>query len=220
MKSLTKSVYFAGELFSLKHLAGNAMLAESIYRESAGTYRCVLPQDLEQRETTPQAIRDQDIRSLIACDVALFNFDGDEIDSGTVVEYMIAKFADIPSVILRSDFRRAGDHKVHPWNLMLSDYPRSEVMTLDSVAAYQSQLRPAAHGGGVGAVQKTYKALAENIILAFKKVEGQPPVMPAHLRNYIYEWLRIMPGEKFAENMPKPDLDCILQRKIDLGLLG
>ena len=102
-------VYFAGELFSAKHIIGNAVLAAAIETVSEGRFSCILPQALEQRGTTPRAIRDQDLEAVYRSDVALFNFDGTEVDSGTVVEFMFAKFLDIPSVILRTDFRAAGD---------------------------------------------------------------------------------------------------------------
>ena len=105
----TYTFYFGGELFSGKHLLGNALLAEAIFARSQGKYRAVLPQNLEQRDTTPHAIRDQDIRALLACDLGLFHYDGPELDSGTVVEFMFAKFADIPAVLVRTDFRNGGD---------------------------------------------------------------------------------------------------------------
>ena len=91
------SVYFAGELFTHKDLAGNAMLAEAIYARSGGGFRCALPQNFEQRKSRPKGIRDEDILNLLECDLALFNYDGQELDSGTVVEFMFAKFADIPA---------------------------------------------------------------------------------------------------------------------------
>jgi len=127
---MSKTFYFAGELFSQKHLIGNALLAQSIYETSEHKYLPILPQDLEFRDVTPKAIRDQDLLSLIQCDLALFHFDGPELDSGTVVEFMFAKFADIPSVILRTDFREGGDQSGvgEPWNLMCSFYPRTEVV--------------------------------------------------------------------------------------------
>ncbi|HEY6840344.1 MAG TPA: nucleoside 2-deoxyribosyltransferase, partial [Chthoniobacterales bacterium] len=118
-------VYFAGELFSSKHLVGNAALADAIAKVSNLKFTCVLPQSLEDREMSAQDIRDKDIVTLISCDLALFNFDGPELDSGTVAEFMFAKFADIPSLLLRTDFRRGGDQGVDPWNLMMSFYPRT-----------------------------------------------------------------------------------------------
>lgn len=90
------NVFFAGELFNLKHLIGNSYLAEAIYEKSHGRYLCALPQDFDPRGTAPRTIRDHHIRSLVGCDLALFSFDGPDLDSGTVAEFMIAKFADIP----------------------------------------------------------------------------------------------------------------------------
>ena len=73
-------------------------------------------------------IRNQDLKQVMACDLALFNFDGTDLDSGTVVEFMMAKVLDIPSVLLRSDFRASGDQEREgdDWNLMCSFYPRSK----------------------------------------------------------------------------------------------
>jgi hypothetical protein len=66
-----------------------------------------------------QTIRDGDLTSLLGCDIGLFLYDGTELDSGTVVEFMFSKFADIPSVIVRTDFRNAGDSiSGDPWNLV------------------------------------------------------------------------------------------------------
>ena len=61
--SAQRSIYLAGELFSSKHLAGNAALAGHIERVSEGRFCCVLPQDLPQ-SASPRTIRDQDLRAL------------------------------------------------------------------------------------------------------------------------------------------------------------
>src|SRR5262245_39227269 len=98
------TVYLGGELFSLKHLIGNAWLAEAIYEKSHGRFRIVLPQDFFQlRGRSARTIRDYNLRALVGCDLALLNFDGSDLDSGTVVEFMFAKFADVPAVLLRTD---------------------------------------------------------------------------------------------------------------------
>ena len=49
---------------------------------------------------------------MIECDLALFNFDGTELDSGTVVEFILAKFLDVPSVIMRSDLRSSTEKEL------------------------------------------------------------------------------------------------------------
>ncbi|HEY0945130.1 MAG TPA: nucleoside 2-deoxyribosyltransferase, partial [Opitutaceae bacterium] len=148
-KKQSYTVYFASELFSLKHLVGNAYLAEAIYEKSHGRFCCRLPQDFELRGRHPHVIRDQDIRALLACDLALFNFDGTELDSGTVVEFMLAKFADIPSVILRTDLRSAGDQasrRRDPWNLMASFYPRTVSLRAESLIDYRILLQRRTRG--------------------------------------------------------------------------
>jgi len=49
-KPRSLNVFFAGELFNLKHLIGNAYLAEAIYEKSHGRYLCQLPQDFDRAE--------------------------------------------------------------------------------------------------------------------------------------------------------------------------
>ena len=79
------TVYFAGALFDHKELIGNALLASYIDELSKGKYKCVLPQDLEQTTDRAVAIRNQDLAQVMKCDLAIFNFDGSELDSGTVL---------------------------------------------------------------------------------------------------------------------------------------
>ena len=138
------TVYFAGDLFDHKHLTGNAMLAGAIGEHSGGRYLCVLPQDLEQSTDRAVDIRNQDLKQVIACDLGLFNFDGPDLDSGTVVEFMLAKMLDIPSVVLRSDFRSSGDQEKDgdDWNLMCSFYPRVRVVSFNAMAWYQQAGSP------------------------------------------------------------------------------
>ena len=79
----------------------------------------------------------------IESEVAVFAFDGTELDSGTVVEFMFAKFLDIPAVVYRTDFRggsgeeatEAGD-SVNRWNLMVSYYPRTKIVYLNGMVEY------------------------------------------------------------------------------------
>jgi nucleoside 2-deoxyribosyltransferase len=190
--------YFGGELFSLKHLLGNGALAQAIRRVSDGKYEAVLPQDLEVTKKRGKAIRDVDILTLLSSDLALFHFDGTELDSGTVSEFMLAKFADIPSVILRTDFRKAGDSPHDPWNLMLSDYPRTEKVILNSMDVYTAA-RSTVTGGDNEVTQKAtaqfvLDGVASRIVESFNKVLSSPPRLPLHLRESVLEWLSIMPN--------------------------
>lgn len=232
MKKLKKSytVYFASELFSLKHLIGNAYLAEAIYERSHGRYLCVLPQNLEQRATTAKSIRDSDIRTLLQCDLGLFNYDGTELDSGTVVEFMFAKFADIPSVILRSDFRHGGDQRGDPWNLMTSFYPRTSNVIVDSLGIYKRSrgrhrrpptdeiVRLAGLHSSADA-QVMCDEIAAACVRALDQVVAQEPVMPKYLREEVFQWLALMPGFNGKPKALRKELEDILEQKVRRDLL-
>ena len=223
--------YFGGELFSGKHLLGNALLAEAIYTRSTGRYRAVLPQNLEQRDTTPHAIRDQDLRALLACDLGLFNYDGPELDSGTVVEFMFAKFADIPSVLLRTDFRNGGDQSGagEPWNLMTSYYPRTATVVIDAMALYQEGLAAPADlsTGAANSLENNRSGeagtamiarTADAVIAAFDQVLQLPAVLPPEMRETVYHWLALMPGFRAADGMVS-ELQELCAAKQGRGLL-
>jgi len=231
-KQKSHSVYFASELFSVKHLIGNAYLAEAIYEKSHGRFLCRLPQDFELRGLHPQTIRDQDIRALLECDLALFNFDGTELDSGTVIEFMFAKFADIPSVVLRSDLRGAGDQgKGDPWNLMASFYPRTATVVVPSLIRYRTLQKKrrgnrapgdVVHLAGQHASATATLAcdqLATSVVRALNKVVALEPVMPRHLQEEVYHWLSRMPGLRGKERALRKELERVLERKVERGLL-
>ena len=133
------TVYFAGALFTHKDLLGNVQLAAAVEEASAGRYVCILPQHFAQTTMPAVDIRNQDLKHVMTCDLALFNFDGTDLDSGTVAEFMFAKFLDIPAVLLRTDFRLAGDQPLpgDAWNLMCSFYPRTRVIQLHAMTEYQ-----------------------------------------------------------------------------------
>ena len=134
-------IYFAGDLFDSKDLGGNLMLASAIERVSDGRYRVRLPQDgeCEVVDRTSQSIRDADFKLLYNCDLLVANFDGTDLDSGTVVEFCFAKMVDMPALLLRTDFRDGGDNTLpdgEPWNLMCSHYPRTRVLHVNGMVRY------------------------------------------------------------------------------------
>ena len=229
MKKMKSSctVYFASELFTLKHLIGNAWLAEAIYEKSHGGYRCLLPQDLELRSSTPRNIRDMDLRALLACDLALFCFDGTELDAGTVVEFMFAKFADIPAVILRTDLRAAGDGS-DPWNLMASFYPRTANVVIDSLATYKTtsvrrrrldEVVRLAGQHSSAAAQLACEQIAGACVRALDRVREIEPIMPGYLREEVYNWLALMPGLRGKQRALRKEFEKVLERKVDKDLL-
>ena len=176
---------------------GNAALANAIAKASSGKFNCVLPQTLEERETTAHSIRDRDIFTLIGCDLALFNFDGTELDSGTVAEFMFAKFADIPSLLLRTDFRRGGDQGEDQWNLMLSFYPRTRTLAANSMQIYKNAL--AAGATAVQAADQLIEQIADAAVKELEKLVRLPPALPNELAEPVFQWLSTMPGFNSVE---------------------
>lgn len=210
--------YHAGPLFTIAELSNNALLSQEIRRASGGKYCAVLPQDLEQRgNVTPHNIRDKDIRALLSCDLALFTYDGAELDSGTVVEFMVAKMADIPSVILRSDFRGGGDQASEdspgqPWNLMSSFWPRTTSVVMDAMLEYKEALREAMKndpGDSASFVRTSLmQTTARKCVAAMDEAVRTPSRMPKELREHVYRWIALMPG--YAEGEDGHDVEVML----------
>ncbi len=216
----TYDFYFAGELFDAKQLMGNAYLAAEILKNSDGRFRPVLPQDLEQRSLHPHDIRDEDLLALLEADLALFHFDGSELDSGTVVEFMIAKFADLPSVIVRSDFRASGDQVDHPWNLMVSFYPRTEVVLVDALRSYKfnESSKQAGSSALLTDPQKSIQQamnlntmISRKIITAFERVIQSQPLLKDTQQEQVYQWLQTM----CAFRRSKGDINHVFKRILE-----
>lgn len=224
------TVFLAGELFSLKHLIGNAWLAETIYEKSHGRFRCVLPQDFfELRGRSGRVIRDHNLHALAACDLALFNFDGAELDSGTVVEFLFAKFADVPAVLLRSDIRSAGDSRGAPWNAMAHYFPRTTEAILPSLPNYRAALARrhrrsdvALHLAGQHssiAAQQVCDAVAQQCVRALERVLTMEPALPKHLRAEVYQWLALCAGLRGKSKELRREFERMLERKVEKDLL-
>ena len=158
------TIYLAGDWFDHKHLIGNAILASYIESVSQGQYTCLVPQDLEQPTGRGVDIRNNDLRGVMECDLGIFNFDGADLDSGTVAEFMYAKLLDIPAVLLRSDLRSRGDSDRDPWNLMCSYYPRTEIVQFNGMAWYKEAT--AASTSLAQATESLYTRIAVTLINA------------------------------------------------------
>ena len=172
--------YFAGGLFSHKEIIGNRLLAEAIAGVSHGKWEALLPQDAEnQLRDDPKAIRDNDFEMVLQSDAALFNFDGTELDSGTVAEFMAARFIDLPCVLFRSDFRSAGDQNAdgEAWNLMLSGYPRTVTVRFESMEQYQHFF--GGNNSPMEALKLYYQTMAERIVEALDRIAAVKPVLSA-----------------------------------------
>ena len=224
-----KSIYFAGELFSFKHLVGNAALAQRIQTAGNGRYTCVLPQSLEQRGNTPLDIRNQDLAHVLRADLCLCNFDGTEVDAGTVVEFMMAKSLDIPTILLRTDFRNGGDHVGGSWNLMLSGFPRTSVLTYDAMARMNEALDTLLAGKESTLTEKTaysmeacllaLDSIAQEIVTTFDALCDTAPLLPPAQRSAVYAWAQQFPGGAFDTWISPAERQELLAAKVAKGLL-
>lgn len=221
------TVYFGGALFTTKDLIGNAYLAEAIYERSHGRFRSVLPQDFSLRGRSARATRDHALRTLFSADVALFNYDGLELDSGTVVEFMAAKFADIPALLLRTDAR--GDSS-RPWNVMASYYPRTATVLMPCLRVYrtwQERRHPRATDDAVrlagqhssADAQRVCEQVAAHCVRALDRLVATEPAMPKHLREEVYQWLALMPGFQGKPKLLRKELERCLEQKVKRDLL-
>ncbi len=172
MAADAKLIYFAGGLFDHKELIGNQLLANAVLRAAGGRYNILLPQDHESPEPDADAIgiRDMNYRNLFQCDMFLGNFDGLELDSGTVAEFCTAKMLDMPALLLRTDFRGGGERTTSPdaWNLMLSGYPRTLSCHLNSAALWaEAKQDPCTF----------YEMMAKEIVAYLDRLAAMPPLL-------------------------------------------
>ena len=162
-------VYFAGDLFDHKHITGNLLLAKKIQELSEGLYQCILPQDWEGELENEIDIRNADIKAVVKSDLVILNFDGTDLDSGTVVEFVIAKMLDIPVVLLRTDTRNGGHFFGADWNLMVAGYPRCISVKYPALLMY--------HDIGL---EKTHCKIAQSTISALERVLKEKSILKSY----------------------------------------
>ena len=215
------TIYFGGSLFNHKDLTGNALLAEYIEKCSGKQYQCFLPQKVEQHQTTALAIRNQDLAKIIECDLGLFQFDGTELDAGVVVEFIMAKFLDIPAVILRSDFRTCGEKEIggEDWNFMCSFYPRTRVIKFNSILAYQESVEKSQTLDET--FDNYYTVIAQRVIEGLDAVRTEPALLHGNQKRLktLYQWALEFPGGGIEKLVPgNAFVDQIVADKISKGL--
>jgi len=195
MKTVFK-IYFAGELFNHKDLTGNALLSSYIEQKSKGQYEIILPQNLKTAKDRAVEIRDQNLKRIIECDLGIFNFDGADLDSGTVVEFVFAKFLDIPSVIIRSDFRKAGDQSINggDWNLMCSFFPRTKLVRFNAMELYQDALEKSSSLSE--AIEQFYSKISSQLINSLNSARNIKPLLKNDKGRLelLYQWALRFPG--------------------------
>ena len=203
-------IYHAGDLFDFKHLSGNRLLSDAVQKVSHGFYQTILPQDTEGNRLRNTSIRNGDLELVMSCHLALFNFDGTDLDSGTVL--------DIPCVLLRTDFRNAGDQTVSsdPWNLMCSDYPRSLTVRIHAMNLYHQYV------SGPDGLNMYLDEIATQVISGFDRIRTMPSLFQGDLAKAekIYSWVAKACGNELDKTMTKERIEQIVREKAELDLLS
>ena len=197
-------------------------MTEYLEKASKGKYISQLPQDINPADSSPEEIRNTNLLKLAECDVALFNFDGNELDSGSVVEFMFAKFVDIPSLIVRSDFRSSGDQGEagDDWNLMCSFYPRTRILKINSMDWYQEAKSNSQTAAEL--IDLLYTKVANLLVKELDLTIAEPPLFKGNvgLAESIYQWSHRMPGGKMSAKFGSLEHSAkIVKDKFKKGLI-
>lgn len=230
------TVYSAGGLFTQDELAMNVMLKEAVWRLSGGRFQLVLPQSRELRELDRPDIeaylRNGDLVEVIKADIVTVRFDGLELDSGTVVEFITAKSLGKPTVILRSDFRRlSGTGLSEPYNLMVKSWPRNAVVHIDAFVMYsrlftqeraaraEDDPSEAKMQAEQSAIQKSVDQVAKQLIDGMEAAIAMPSPYPPEYQELVYRAFRYSPGSGFEQMLAEEDLSAAIQRLRKNGTL-
>ena len=230
------TIYSAGGLFTQDELATNVMIKEAVLRLSEGKFQIFLPQSREIQEldqpNIEAFIRNTDLLEVVRADILLARFDGLQLDSGTVVEYMLAKFLGKPTVILRSDFRSAFSlPECGPYNLMVKNWPRTVDIHLNSYLIWAELFVKEIQGTGdsepvqrllqaeLGTLQKSVDVVAQQVIAALEAVIKLKSPYPPEYQDTVYQASRFSPGNGFDELLTTSELAEIIQRLRKNGTL-
>jgi nucleoside 2-deoxyribosyltransferase len=198
------NIYFAGELFDHKHITGNLLLAQCIEKLSNDRYKCILPQNTEGSFNTALALRNRDIMYVLQADMVLFNFDGLDLDSGTVVEFMLAKMLDIPAVLLRTESRNGGYLFGDDWNLMVDGYPRCIVVKHPALTRYN-----------VLGLEKMHNTIALSVVDALTNVLQEQSLFTSYDEIFAaYQHVIKMCGAKLEQQVQPQMVHELISAKI------
>jgi nucleoside 2-deoxyribosyltransferase len=223
------TIYSAGGLFTQDELATNVMIKEAVWRLSNGKFQLFLPQSREIQELDQPDleayIRNTDLLEVVKADILLVRFDGLELESGTVVEYMMAKFLGKPTVILRSDFRSVSFLPLcEPYNLMVKNWPRTievhlksfeiwaELFSGERLAHSDSKSRQELMNAELCTLQKSVDKVARQVISALEAVLEMESPYPPEYQEVVYQTSRLIPGSGFDQMLSECELNEIIQR--------
>jgi hypothetical protein len=229
-------------------LATNVLIKEAVGRLSNGRFQLALPQskDLKElaalEELDATYLRNADLLGVVTADIVMARFDGLELDSGTVVEFTMAKSLGKPTVILRTDFRHlSGTGIEEPYNLMARSWPRTAEVHIPSLQDYVGFLAEERVALGEGlkgeglkiealtfedtlaaelnTVQKGSDAIAVKIIDGLDAAIKMESPYPPEYQEMVYRALRYSPGSGFDQMLTEDELEKVIQRLKKNGTL-
>jgi nucleoside 2-deoxyribosyltransferase len=221
---VTYTIYSAGGLFTQDELSTNILIKEALWRLSNGKFQLFLPQSRELQELNrPDVeayIRNTDLLEVVKADMILVRFEGLELDSGTVVEFAMAKCLGKPAVILRSDFRRVPFGGLcEPCNLMVKNWPRTVEVQLNSFEIWADLFAKGRQGLGdsdmlqgmmraeLRTLQKCVDEIAKQIMAGLEAVIEMKSPYPPEYQGIVYQASRFSPGSGFAELLTSRAMD-------------
>ena len=230
------TVYAAGGLFTQHDLATNVFIKDSVWRQSNGKFELVLPQSKELRPVDhpdmAAHIRNVDLAYVVTSDLFLARFDGLELDAGTLIEFMLAKFLGKPTVILRCDSRRSGGESLdEPYNLMVKNWPRTTEVHYDSLLKFTGGFAEEKKMAGnvstfqtiiqaeLKTVMKGIDELAQRLLGGFETVLGMKSPYPDEYQEIVYKIIRHSPGSGFEQLISEEDLTPLLRKFRESGTL-
>ena len=230
------TVYAAGGIFTQHDLATNVFIKDSVWRQSDGKFELVLPQSKELRELDrpdiAAYIRNVDLAYVVKSDLLLARFDGLELDAGTIIEFMLAKFLGKPTVILRCDSRRLGGESLdEPYNLMVRNWPRTTEVHYDSLIKFSGGFAEEWKLlGNASTFQTIIKAELETVMkgideLAKKIIGGLETVLeikspyPDEYQESVYKIIRHNPGGGFEQLISEEELTLLVRKFRESGTL-
>jgi nucleoside 2-deoxyribosyltransferase len=230
------TVYAAGNIFTQHDLAANVYIKDAVWRHSNGKFELILPQSKELRELDrpdlAAYIRNVDLLQVLKAHLFLARFDGLELDAGTVIEFMLAKFLGKPTVIWRCDSRRLGGNSLdEPYNLMVKNWPRTVEFQFDSLMNYIGSFAEASKiQVSQETVQNTLQAelntikngideLAAKIIVGLESVLELASPYPAEYQEIVYRAARFLPGGGFEQLLSTGEVEAYIHQFRQAGTL-
>lgn len=223
------TVYTAGGIFTQHDLTTNVYFKKAVWQLSKGKFVLVLPQSKELRDVNrpdlAAYIRNMDLYQVARADLMLARFDGQELDAGTLIEFMLAKQLGKPTVILRSDSRQMESGGMDsPYNLMVKNWPRTVEVHFNALMGYigmfgQARSMIAQNNSIEEAIAAELDTVAQGVHeIAHKLIEGLEAALkiaspyPEEYREVVYHASRFGIGAGYQDLLTEEELTATLQR--------